>query len=73
MNWKEKRDALLKLQNGEWEKDGDEALEKAKNYVGKDGEIIGGEENIELPTSTASSGIVEHFEETIAVPGSQKK
>lgn len=41
MNWKEKRRALAKLQNGEWDKDGDEALEDAKEFVDKDGVFVG--------------------------------
>ncbi|KAL0091080.1 high-affinity iron permease [Phycomyces blakesleeanus] len=40
MHFKEKRDAILRVERGEWN-DGDEALENARNYVGSDGVIIG--------------------------------
>lgn len=41
MNWKEKREAVDKLNRGEWEEDGDAALENAKQFVTIDGVIIG--------------------------------
>lgn len=72
MNWKEKRNALIKMQNGEWEQDGDEALEQAKNFVGQDGEILGGEKETELSPSN-SSGSSTNVEETIEMPSAQKK
>lgn len=51
MNWKERRAAIKKLQNGEWEVDGDAALENAKVFVDQDGAIVGEEENAHASTS----------------------
>ncbi|CAO3607858.1 unnamed protein product [Mucor fragilis] len=52
MNWKERRVAMAKLQNGDWEVDGDAALENAKAYIDHDGAIVGEEENARATTST---------------------
>ncbi|KAG1106280.1 hypothetical protein G6F42_016814 [Rhizopus arrhizus] len=52
MNWKERRAAIAKLQSGDWEVDGDDALENAKAYINQDGAIVGEEENACATTST---------------------
>ncbi|KAI7900828.1 iron permease FTR1 family-domain-containing protein [Cokeromyces recurvatus] len=63
MYWKERRNAINKLQNGEWEEDADVALENAKNYIDKQGQIVGEtvvtRDNPMTPTSS------QKFENTI--------
>lgn len=67
MNWKEKRQTLKKMQNGEWEKDGDEALEDARNYVDQEGAIVGQEREDDISSASGqnSSRKGSQVEETI--------
>ncbi|ORY91116.1 high-affinity iron permease [Syncephalastrum racemosum] len=43
---KERKEAIRKAESGEWE-EGDKALEKAKNYIGEDGNILTDEADLE--------------------------
>lgn len=51
MNWKEKRQALDKMNRGEWEEDGDVALDHAKNFVTNEGVIVGNDKDQKLTNS----------------------
>ncbi|KAI9470860.1 MAG: iron permease FTR1 family-domain-containing protein [Benjaminiella poitrasii] len=55
MNWKERREAMAKLQRGEWEEDADVILENAKNYINKEGQIIGEDSTTFHDTVTPTS------------------
>ncbi|KAI8056350.1 high-affinity iron permease [Thamnidium elegans] len=59
MHGKEKRDAINKLNRGEWEEDGDVALEQAKHFVTDDGIIVGQKED-GVTSSESSSKIAAH-------------
>lgn len=59
MHWKEKREAINKLNRGEWEEDGDVALEHAKHYVTDDGVIVGQKED-GTASSESSSRVLAH-------------
>jgi high-affinity iron transporter len=57
MHWKEKREALRKINSGQWEEDGDVALENAKNYVTSEGVIIGNKEEANIVNSDTTTSI----------------
>lgn len=59
MHWKEKREAINKLNRGEWEEDGDVALEHAKHFVTDDGAIVGQKKD-ETASAESSSKAVAH-------------
>ncbi|GAA5817293.1 high-affinity iron permease [Mucor flavus] len=59
MHWKEKREAINKLNRGEWEEDGDVALEHAKHFVTDDGVIVGQKED-GAASAESSSNVVAH-------------
>ncbi|KAI8881106.1 iron permease FTR1 [Backusella circina FSU 941] len=53
LQFKEKRDAANKLESGELLEDGDEALDRAKNYVNDEGVILG-QQNTQSSSNTCA-------------------
>ncbi|KAI8062305.1 iron permease FTR1 family-domain-containing protein [Gilbertella persicaria] len=73
MHWKEHRAALMKLQRGDWEPNGDVALDQAKKFIDKEGAIVGQEEQAVDAQNFTGVTISDAHEETIEIETLHKK
>ncbi|KAI8981946.1 high-affinity iron permease [Mycotypha africana] len=77
MHWREKRQAIDKLNRGEWEEDGDAALDNAKKYVDEQGNLREADSsekpNLRTESSSSSNAAYNDVDEAISTNSKNTK